>query len=106
MHANKSGKPTPVNAVADAQANLNDTTGSFTAAQGVMYKNKDASDASVGDMFQGDELADAHATDLSKVQMFFFTIVSAVVFLGTADARRRSRRFRRSHRFRRRSQMW
>ena len=37
-------------------------------------------------MFQGDELADAHTTDLSKVQMFFFTIVSAVVFLGTADA--------------------
>jgi hypothetical protein len=86
VHANKSGKPTPVNAVADAQANLNDTSGSFTAAQGVMYKNKDFSDANVGDMFQGDELADAHTTDLSKVQMFFFTIVSAVVFLGTADA--------------------
>jgi hypothetical protein len=86
VHANKSGKPTPATAVADAQANLNDTTGSFTAAQGVMYKNKDVSDASVGDMFQGDELVDAHATDLSKVQMFFFTIVSAVVFLGTADA--------------------
>jgi hypothetical protein len=86
VHANKSGKPTPANAVADAQANLNDTQGNFTAAQGVMYKNKDFSDASVGDMFQGDELADAHTTDLSKVQMFFFTIVSAVVFLGTADA--------------------
>jgi hypothetical protein len=86
VHANKSGKPTPANAVADAQANLNDTNGSFTAAQGVMYKNKDLSDANVGDMFQGDELADAHTTDLSKVQMFFFTIVSAVVFLGTADA--------------------
>jgi len=51
-----------------------------------MYKNKDISDASVGDMFQGDELVDAHTSDLSKVQMFFFTIVSAVVFLGTADA--------------------
>jgi hypothetical protein len=86
VHANKAGKPTPVNAVADAQANLNDTAGSFTAAQGVMYKNKDLSDANVGDMFQGDELADAHTTDLSKVQMFFFTIVSAAVFLGTADA--------------------
>jgi hypothetical protein len=86
VHANKSGKPTPASAVADAQANLNDTAGNFTAAQGVMYKNKDISDAAVGDMFQGDELADTHTTDLSKVQMFFFTIVSAVVFLGTADA--------------------
>jgi hypothetical protein len=86
VNANKAGKPTPVTAVADAQANLNDTNGSFTAAQGVMYKNKDLSDANVGDLFQGDELADAHTTDLSKVQMFFFTIVSAVIFLGTADA--------------------
>jgi len=86
VHANKSGKPTPANAVADAQANLNDNAGNFTAAQGVMYKNKDIGDAQVGDMFQGDELCDAHTADLSKVQMFFFTIVSAVVFLGTADA--------------------
>jgi len=86
VHANKAGKPTPASAVAEAQTNLNDDAGNFTAAQGVMYKNKDISDANVGDMFQGDELADAHTTDLSKVQMFFFTIVSAVVFLGTADA--------------------
>jgi hypothetical protein len=86
VHANKAGKPTPASAVTEAQTNLNDSDGNFTAAQGVMYKNKDVSDASVGDMFQGDEISDAHATDLSKVQMFFFTIVSAVVFLGTADA--------------------
>src|SRR3954454_17621718 len=52
VNANKAGKPTPASAVAEAQANLNDTNGNFTAAQGVMYKNKDASDASVGDMFQ------------------------------------------------------
>jgi hypothetical protein len=86
VNANKAGKRTPPTAVADAQANLNDEAGNFTAAQGVMYKNKDIGDANVGDLFQGDELADAHTTDLSKVQMFFFTIVSAVVFLGTADA--------------------
>jgi len=86
VNANKAGKRTPPTAVADAQANLGDEAGNFTAAQGVMYKNKDISDANVGDLFQGDELADAHTTDLSKVQMFFFTIVSAVVFLGTADA--------------------
>jgi hypothetical protein len=86
-NANKSGKPTPVTAVRDAQTNLNDQAGNFTAAQGVLYKNKDVSDASIGDLFQGDELADAHMTDLSKVQMFFFTIVSAVIFLGAADAK-------------------
>ncbi|HXH93092.1 MAG TPA: hypothetical protein VNN25_16035, partial [Thermoanaerobaculia bacterium] len=86
VNANKSGKPTPATAVQDAQANMHDQAGDFTAAQGVMYKNKSITDASLGDLFQGDELADAHMTDLSKVQMFFFTIVSAVVFLGTADA--------------------
>jgi hypothetical protein len=86
VHANKSGKPTPATAVQDAQTNMNDRAGDFTAAQGVLYKNKSITDASAGDLFQGDELADAHMTDLSKVQMFFFTIVSAVVFLGTADA--------------------
>ena len=37
-----------------------------------------------GDMFEGDELADAHTIDMGKVQMFFFTIVSAVVFIGNA----------------------
>jgi hypothetical protein len=86
VNANKSGKPTPATAVQDAQANMHDQAGDFTAAQGVMYKNKNITDASVADLFEGDELADAHMTDLSKVQMFFFTIVSAVVFLGTADA--------------------
>ncbi|MEA2162583.1 MAG: hypothetical protein QOK37_710 [Thermoanaerobaculia bacterium] len=85
-HANKSGKPTPVTAVQDTQTNLNDQAGSFTAAQGVMYMNKNITDASVADLFEGDELADAHTTDLSKVQMFFFTVVSAVVFLGAANS--------------------
>jgi hypothetical protein len=86
VNANKSEKPTPATAVQAAQTNLGDTKGEFTAAQGVLYKNKDASDASIGDMFQGDELADVHTADLSKVQMFFFTVVSAVVFIGMADA--------------------
>lgn len=86
VHANKSGVPTPPAAMQAAQTNLNDPAGDFTAAQGVMYKNKKPSDARVGDMFQGDELADAQTSDLSKVQMFFFTIVGVIVFLGTADA--------------------
>jgi hypothetical protein len=84
LNANKSGMPTPPAAVDAAQKNLNDTDGSSTAAQGVLYKNKDISDARISDMFEGDELADAQMIDMGKVQMFFFTIVSAVIFVGAA----------------------
>lgn len=49
--------------------------------QGVLYANKDPKQAAVTDMFEGDELADAHLVDMAKVQMFFFTIVSAAYFI-------------------------
>lgn len=49
--------------------------------QGVLYTNKSASMAAVTDMFEGDEVSDAHLVDMAKVQMFFFTIVSAAYFI-------------------------
>ena len=84
VNANKSGMQTPDAALEAAKNNLGDSNADFTAAQGVLYKNKDISDARISDMFQGDELADTHTIDMGKVQMFFFTIVSAVVFIGMA----------------------
>jgi len=47
----------------------------------VLYCNKTIKDAALTDIFEGDEVADAHMVDLGKVQMFFFTIVGAVVFI-------------------------
>jgi hypothetical protein len=50
--------------------------------RGTLFGYKDKSKASLSDIFDGDELADAHTLDLGKVQMFFFTVVGAVLFLG------------------------
>jgi hypothetical protein len=85
VSANKSGVPTPQPALEAAKTNLGDNAAQYTEAQGVLYKNKKSSDAQISDLFEGDELADAHTADLGKVQMFFFTIVSAVVFLAGAE---------------------
>src|SRR5205823_441089 len=55
-------------------------------AHGVLYCNKSAKDAAFTDMFEGDEVADAHLVDMAKVQMFFFTIVSAAYFISQMAA--------------------
>jgi hypothetical protein len=49
-------------------------------SQGIIYANTEKSDARLTDMFQGDEIGNTTHVDLAKVQMFYFTIVSAVVF--------------------------
>jgi hypothetical protein len=50
-------------------------------AEGILYKNPTASDASFADMFEGNEIGNAAHVDLSKVQMFFFTAVIAVAYV-------------------------
>ncbi len=47
---------------------------------GVLYGNKDVSEARFTDMFEGDELANAPLIDVAKVQLFFFTILVAVAY--------------------------
>jgi hypothetical protein len=49
-------------------------------AEGILYKNPSVSDASFADMFEGNEVGNAAHVDLSKVQMFFFTVVVAVAY--------------------------
>jgi hypothetical protein len=51
-------------------------------SQGVLYANPDAKDAAFTDMFEGDEVGNTAYIDVSKVQMFFFTLV-AVLSYGT-----------------------
>jgi hypothetical protein len=48
--------------------------------QGSVYCNPSADDASVVDMFQGDEVGNTAHIDMSKVQMFFFTIAALVAY--------------------------
>jgi hypothetical protein len=51
-----------------------------TNRQGIVYANTAKVDARLTDMFQGDEIGNTTHVDLAKVQMFYFTVVSAVVF--------------------------
>jgi hypothetical protein len=50
-------------------------------AEGILYKNPSVTDASFSDMFEGNEVGNAAHIDLSKVQMFFFTVVIAVAYV-------------------------
>jgi energy-coupling factor transporter transmembrane protein EcfT len=48
--------------------------------EGTLYGNASLADACFTDMFQGDEINNTTHIDLAKVQMFYFTIISAVAF--------------------------
>jgi hypothetical protein len=48
---------------------------------GLMYANPSIDDARLSDMFGGDEVGNAAYVDLGKVQMFFFTMVSALIYV-------------------------
>jgi hypothetical protein len=49
-------------------------------AQGTLYANSEITDAAFSDMFEGDEVGNTAYIDLSKVQMFFFTVVAALSY--------------------------
>lgn len=49
--------------------------------KGTLYANADMADARFSDMFQGDEIGNTAHIDLAKVQMFYFTIISVVVYV-------------------------
>jgi len=77
VQAGKSGKEATAAAVQKSQA----MNGPGADKQGVLYCNADIKRAAITDMFEGDEVSDAHLVDMAKVQMFFFTIVSAAYFI-------------------------
>lgn len=47
---------------------------------GVAYRNTDPKEARFTDMFEGDEITNAAYIDISKVQMFFFTLIALVAY--------------------------
>jgi len=49
-------------------------------SQGKLYSNANVSDAALSDMFQGDEVGDTAYVDLSKVQMFYFTVIGIIAY--------------------------
>jgi hypothetical protein len=48
--------------------------------KGIMYANASPKDARITDIFEGDELANTAYLDLSKVQMFFFTLIALIAY--------------------------
>ena len=48
--------------------------------QGLNYGNSKPTDARITDMFEGDELANTAYIDMSKVQMFFFTLIAVIAY--------------------------
>jgi len=53
----------------------------FQHKQGSLYANPSVDDASLSDMFEGDEIGNAAYLDLAKVQMFFFNIIVALSYI-------------------------
>lgn len=49
--------------------------------EGIVFVNKQVTDAKFSDMFEGDEAGNEDHVDMSKVQMFFFTIISALSYV-------------------------
>ena len=74
----KAAKPASAAQVQQAAQKTNETV----EPCGTLFGYKDRSRASFMDLFEGDELGDAHTIDLGKIQMFFFTVVGACVYLG------------------------
>lgn len=48
--------------------------------EGILYANEDVTDARLTDIFEGDELKNSPYIDISKVQMFFFTLIAALTY--------------------------
>src|SRR6266496_4506402 len=49
-------------------------------SQGKLYSNPANTDAAITDMFQGDEVGDTAYVDVSKVQMFYFTVIAIMAY--------------------------
>jgi hypothetical protein len=74
----------PVDGVAastPAATCFNETPAAVAArASGPLYANVAPVDARFSDIFEGDELSNTHLVDVAKVQMFVFTIISALIW--------------------------
>jgi hypothetical protein len=58
-----------------AEENLKKVQDTQAQANGLLHKNTDLSQASLADLFRGEEIGNFMLIDMGKVQMFFFTLV-------------------------------
>jgi tetratricopeptide (TPR) repeat protein len=59
----------------DAQQTLQTAQEKYDKTEGLLHKNSSIADANWADLFRGEEVGNYELTDVSKVQMFFFTVV-------------------------------
>jgi len=54
--------------------------------EGTVYRNTTPNDASLSDLFTGEEIANFHVVDVSRLQAFFFTMILVLTYaINTAD---------------------
>lgn len=65
----------------EEKGKLRDGVDSGKNVEGIVFVNEDVKDAKFSDMFEGDEAKNEAQIDMSKIQMFFFTIISALSYI-------------------------
>jgi len=68
------------NAKKDLEQTEKDKENAETEAEGLLHKNAKPSDARFKNIFMGDEIGNFQLVDMSKVQMFFLTVVVVVIY--------------------------
>ena len=77
----KTAEPSDQKTVNKAAFALNEPAAQIEAnSQGKLYSNSKISDASITDMFQGDEVGNTAYVDVSKLQMFYFTVIAVIAY--------------------------
>lgn len=79
--SSKATQPPDPKAIDKAAQALNEPSTDIQAnSQGKLYSNASIKDASLTDMFQGDEVGNTAYLDVSKVQMFYFTVIAIIAY--------------------------
>jgi hypothetical protein len=76
------GKPAETQATFQLLAKQRGTKLSDLRAKGQIVTNVRPQDASLADLFKGEETGNAASLDLAKVQMLFFTVILALAYAG------------------------
>lgn len=77
----KEKEPDPVATAIAAKETREDVHIVEANREGTLYANTSIQDARFTDMFQGDEIGNTSRLDITKVQMFYFTVIAALAFI-------------------------
>lgn len=81
IQQNKKNKQPAAGEMERAAASLQESAPAVASnAQGVAYSNAAPEHAHFTDMFEGDEIANSAYIDMSKVQMYFFTLIALITY--------------------------